>query len=105
MTDTLTLDVTQLRLLTEGFLASQPEEEPSDEDLIGVLPPVIKKLLDQAQGQIGAAAFDLRLTTAEATELREALTNQLEEAAESGDIFALGELQGIITQLERIEQA
>lgn len=102
MTDTLTLDVTQLRLLTESFIATQPGAE--DEDAIGVLPPVLKSLLDQAQAQIGAAEFTLRLTPAEATELREALTLQLDEAAETGDIFALGELQGIITQLERFEQ-
>ncbi len=101
MTQSLTLDVTQLRLLTDCYLASQP----GSEDEIGVLPPVIKGLLDQAQDQIGAVEFALTLAPREATELREALTVQLEEAAESGDIFALGELQGIITQLERIEQA
>lgn len=103
MTDTLTLDVTQLRLVTEGFLASKPGGEAEEE--IGVLPPVIKSLLDQAQSQIGAGEFALRLSPAEAADLREALTVQLDEAAESGDIFALGELQGIITQLERIEHS
>lgn len=100
MTQTLTLDVTQLRLLTESYLAGQP----GGDDELGVIPPVIKSLLDQAQEQIGAARFALVLAPPEAAELRETLTLQLEEAAESGDIFALGELQGIITQLERLEQ-
>lgn len=103
MTQTMTLDMTQLRLLTEGYLTSQSDEAGEDE--IGVIPPVIKGLLDQAQEQIGAAEFTLQVTPQDATELREALTQQLDEAAESGDIFALGELQGIITQLERIEHA
>lgn len=103
MTKTLTLDVPQLRLVTEGYLASQSAEQ--DEPAIGVIPPVIKSLLDQAQQQIGAAEFVLTLVPQQAAELREALTVQLDEAAESGDIFALGELQGILMQLERIEHA
>lgn len=102
MTQTLTLDVPQLRLVTEGYMASQPGTE--SELGIGVIPPVIKSLLDQAQEQIGAAAFALTLAPHEVAELHEALTVQLDEAAETGDIFALGELQGILMQLERIAQ-
>ena len=103
MSKTLTLDVPQLRLVTEGYLARQPGGE--GEMAVGVLPPVIKSLLDQAQQQIGAAEFTLTLLPQEVTDLHEALTEQLDEAAESGDIFALGELQGILLQLERIALA
>lgn len=102
MTKTVTLDVPQLRLLTEGYLATRPGDE--EQEAIGVIPPVIKSLLDQAQAQIGAAAFALTLAPHEVAELHEALTVQLDEAAETGDIFALGELQGILMQLERIAQ-
>jgi len=89
--------------VTEGYLASQPGVE--GELAIGVIPPVIKSLLDQAQQQIGADRFTLTLLPPEVADLQAALTVQLDEAAESGDIFALGELQGILMQLERIARA
>lgn len=100
MPEHLKLDLTQLRFLTEAYLSTLPET-PDDE--LTEIPTVIQRLLDQAQSQAGSAHFTLTIGREDAAQLAAALAPQLEEAADSGDIFALGELQGLLAQLERIE--
>lgn len=98
----LNLDISQLRLLSEAYLASLP---PVEEDSLEIMPPILQRLLDQAQAQIGGSAYRLDLSAADAGALVGALHAQLELAAEEGDIFSLGELPGIIAQLERVAGA
>ncbi|MBO9542350.1 hypothetical protein J7643_17300 [bacterium] len=95
----LDLDISQLRLLSEAYLATLP---PVEEDALEVMPPILQRLFDQAQDQIGNNAYRLDLGAEDAGILRDALHSQLEFAADEGDIFALGELPGIIAQLERV---
>lgn len=95
----LDLDLSQLRLLTEGYLATLP---PLEEEGLEVIPPILQRLLDQAQAQMGGSSFRLELGAEDAETLRAALHTQLEAAVEEGDIFALGELPGLIAQLERV---
>lgn len=96
------IDLSQLRLVTEAYLATLP---PVEEDALEVMPPILQRLLDQAQEQIGNSAFRLELGAEDAALLRDALHAQLDAAVEEGDIFALGELPGIIAQLERVAGA
>lgn len=92
----LKLDLQQLRLLIEAYTAFLP---PTPEDELEVLPPLARKLLDQAQAQIGGERFDLELEAMEASDLFKILEAQLELAAAEGDVFVLGELPQILSQL------
>lgn len=92
----LKLDLQQLRLLIEAYTAFLP---PTPEDELEVLPPLAKKLLDQAQAQMGGERFELDLATQEASDLFKILEAQLELAAAEGDVFVLGELPQILSQL------
>lgn len=92
----LSLDLQQLRLMLEAYMAFLP---PAPEETLEELPPLAKKLLDQAQAQVGEERFELELETREASDLFKILEGQLELAAAEGDVFLLGELPQILAQL------
>ena len=93
----LTLDLPQLRLIVEAYMATLPRSESEEAE---EMPALAKKLLDQAQSQVGEAQFEIQLEPSEAKELSQALEAQLELAAEEGDIYLLGEIPRLIAQLE-----
>jgi hypothetical protein len=93
---TLTLDLDQIRLLATLFLA---EQEPTDEGVLGVIPAPLLAILDQAQTQTGAARYTVTLTPDEAAPLAAVVEQELEAAADEGDLFAMAELQSLLGQL------
>lgn len=93
---TVTLDLPQIRLLTESYLATQ---QPTPEGEIGSIPAPIRSLLDQAQAQSGAERYQIELTPSDAQMLAAALEGDLAAAAEAGDLFTMAELQAILSQL------
>lgn len=101
----LTLDIPQIRILTDALIALKPEvaTEASDERLpVEQMDPLINRLLSQAEAQIGARSFTVRLDDTDAKAIKEALSTYLDVAAEGGDIFLAAEIDGLLTQMESI---
>ncbi len=100
----LTLDIPQIRIITDALIALKPETtEASSEERLPVeeMDPLINRLLSQAEAQIGARSFTLRLAPADAQEVSDALSTYLEVAAEGGDIFLAAEIDALLGQLVR----
>lgn len=101
----LTLDIPQIRILTDAILALKPElpEAPLDDERLPVeeMDPLINRLLSQAEAQMGAKRFTVKLDAADAQAVSEALSTYLDVAAEGGDIFLAAEIDGLLSQLVR----
>jgi len=98
----LTLDIPQIRIITDALLALKPESAPADEDErlpVEEMDPLINRLLSQAEAQIGANRFTVRLSPEDAHAVTEALSTYLEVAAEGGDIFLAAEVDALLGQI------
>ena len=101
----LTLDIPQIRIITDALIALKPEAtiEESEERLpVEEMDPLINRLLSQAEAQIGARTFTVRLASEDAQAVKEALSTYLEVAAEGGDIFLAAEIDGLLGQMEGV---
>ncbi|GEM_PF-1227446 len=100
----LTLDIPQIRILTDALIALKPENSalPSGEERLPVeeMDPLIHRLLSQAETQIGGTSFTLRLNPADAEAISEALSVFLEVAAQGGDIFLAAEVDALLGQFD-----
>lgn len=92
----LQLDLPQLRLLASGVVG---EASVSSEEELEAIPPVLLSLLDQAQAQGGEGPYLLELEAAEADRLHQVMAAQLDVLAMQGDLFALAELESLLSQL------
>lgn len=93
------LDLTDLRLLTEAFLAACPPPE-SKEGELAQMDPLLEKILNQAQTQIEHPVYTLSLEDEEAERLSEALTCVLEDISEEGDLLMIGHLGELLSRLD-----
>lgn len=101
----LTLDIPQIRILTDALIALKPDvtTEATEERLpVEEMDPLINRLLSQAEAQIGAKSFKLRLDPSDAQAVKEALSTYLDVAAEGGDIFLAAEIDGLLGQMEAV---
>jgi len=101
----LTLDIPQIRVITDALIALKPEPAPVEtEERLPVeeMDPLINRLLSQAEAQIGARTFTVKLAPEDARAVKEALLTYLEVAAEGGDIFLAAEIDGLLGQIENI---
>ncbi|MBM3271351.1 MAG: hypothetical protein FJZ01_27260 [Candidatus Sericytochromatia bacterium] len=93
----------ELRLLTDALLATRPEAEEvgeDDEPVAEEIDPLIEKILSQAE-QDAVAPYSLELADEEADRLAESLEAYLDAAAETGDVFQTGEIEGLMRRLGR----
>jgi hypothetical protein len=88
------LELPELRLLSEILLAVHPKCV-SEEGLPETMDPLLDKLLSQAHAQIEEAAYCIELDPDELKRIQGVLAEALDEAAEDGDIFLIGQLQGL----------
>lgn len=100
----LTLDIPQIRIITDALIALRPElPEPPLDDAERVpveqMDPLIHRLLSQAEAQMGANRFTVRLAPADSAAVSEALSTYLEVAAEGGDIFLAAEVDALLGML------
>ena len=98
----LTLDIPQIRIITDALIALKPETAPVDEDVrlpVEQMDPLINRLLSQAEAQIGANRFTVKLTSVDAHAVTEALSTYLDVAAEGGDIFLAAEIDALLGQI------
>jgi hypothetical protein len=101
-----TLDIEsfeELKLLTDALLAARPEpaeDEDGEEFLTEELDPLLDKILAQAESG-GVAPYQLELDEEEADRVAEALEGVLDAAAETGDVFQTGEIEGLLRRLGR----
>jgi hypothetical protein len=97
----VTLDIPQIRIITDALIALKPEDaDASSEERLPVeeMDPLINRLLSQAESQIGARSFTMRLAPADAHAVSDALSTYLEVAAEGGDIFLAAEIDALLSQ-------
>lgn len=104
----LTLDIPQIRILTDALIALRPElpELPLDDAErlpVEQMDPLIHRLLSQAEAQMGASRFTVRLAPDDAAAVSEALSTYLEVAAEGGDIFLAAEVDALLGMLGAVE--
>lgn len=98
----LTLDIPQIRILTDALIATKPEAEPADEETrlpVEEMDPLIHRLLSQAEDQMGANRFTVTLSPEDAQAITDALATYLEIAAEGGDIFLAAEIDALLGQI------
>ncbi len=101
-----TLDIEsfeELKLLTDALLAARPDPAEDDEDeeiQAEDLDPLLDKILSQAESG-GLAPYQLELDEDEADRVAEALEGVLDAAAETGDVFQTGEIEGLMRRLGR----
>lgn len=98
----LTLDIPQIRIITDALIALKPENEAVSEEVhlpVEEMDPLINRLLSQAEAQIGAKTFTVSLSPEDAQAVNDALSTYLEVAAEGGDIFLAAEIDGLLGQL------
>lgn len=106
MTD-LQLDIPQIRILTDALIAMKPEADkeiagdPGEAERLPVeeMDPLIDRLLRQAEAQMGARTFTVRLEEADARAVSAALSGYLEVAATGGDIFLAAEIDALLSQI------
>jgi hypothetical protein len=96
----------ELKLLTDALLAARPESPEEEDDdpqrdfVAEELDPLVEKILAQAE-QTGSAPYSVALEDDEADRLAEALEAFLDVAAETGDVFRTGEIEGLMRRLGR----
>lgn len=98
----LTLDIPQIRIITDALIALKPEAAAAEtEERLPVeeMDPLINRLLTQAESQMGARSFTVRLADDDAQAVRDALSTYLDVAAEGGDIFLAAEIDALLSQL------
>ena len=101
----LTLDIPQIRIITDALIALKPEaaDAESEERLpVEEMDPLINRLLSQAEAQIGAKTFKVTLSPDDTQAVSDALSTFLDMAAEGGDIFLAAEIDSLLGQLEHI---
>ncbi|MNK32063.1 hypothetical protein D3C87_505140 [compost metagenome] len=101
----LTLDIPQIRIITDALIALKPEAASAEtEERLPVeeMDPLINRLLSQAEAQIGARTFTVKLAPEDAHAVKDALLTYLEVAAEGGDIFLAAEIDGLLGQMESV---
>lgn len=96
----VTLDIPQIRIITDALIALRPEAAEDQERLpVEEMDPLINRLLSQAEAQMGANRFKVSLSREDAKAIEEALTTYLEIAAEGGDIFLTAEIDALLSQV------
>lgn len=101
----LTLDIPQIRIITDALIALKPEstDAESEERLpVEEMDPLINRLLSQAEAQIGAKSFKVTLGPEDALTVSDALSTFLDMAAEGGDIFLAAEIDSLLGQLQAL---
>jgi hypothetical protein len=101
----LTLDIPQIRIITDALIALKPQaaDVESDERLpVEEMDPLINRLLSQAEAQIGAKTFKVTLGPEDTQTVSDALSTFLDLAAEGGDIFLAAEIDSLLGQIERV---
>jgi hypothetical protein len=97
----LQLDIPQIRIITDALIALKPETPPSDDDArvpVEEMDPLIDRLLGQAESQMGARTFKVRLAAEDARAVSDALSTYLDVAAQGGDIFLAAEIDMLLSQ-------
>lgn len=103
MTD-VQLDIPQIRIITDALIAMKPEAagdaESAERLPVEEMDPLIDRLLRQAESQMGARQFSVRLEDEDAQAVSAALSAYLEVAAEGGDIFLAAEIDALLGQFQ-----
>ncbi|MEB3298387.1 MAG: hypothetical protein VKO21_02735 [Candidatus Sericytochromatia bacterium] len=96
-------DLEELRVLTAALLADRAPASASEERIAEAeeMDPLVDKLLTAAEKDGFGADSGLVLDDAECQRLVEAVEVQLDAAAESGDLFLVGDLEAVLRKLGR----